>query len=152
VACFICVLLAISVARSPDDWHPGSAKGPFGQGRQLVCEGHYEQAIPLLQAYLRRFPNGRNASRARFFIAKARLGQGDLDTAAEQLNLVIQSYPESLEAHKSHYKLALIAMLKSNADQAQQAFTTIAAAANGPLTPEATALKRHLTPPPPRVP
>ncbi len=116
----------------------------FIDGRRLVTEGRYEEALPLLESYLTSAPSGRHASRARFFVAKAFLGLGELDRAAAEFETVVRDYPDSLEAHKSRYKLALLALLAGREEEARRRFAELAESPDGPLAPEARAMSDHL--------
>ena len=117
---------------------------PFGRGRNLVAQGDYAEAIQHLELYLKNQPGGKNASRASFFIAKALLGQGDLNAARIAFQRTIAVYPDSLEAHKSRYKLAMIDFWQGNRDEAIRRFTELAEAREGPDTPEAQMMLKYL--------
>lgn len=116
----------------------------FDTLRELVIAGRFEEAIPRLQMFLRKYPDSPNASRAGLFLGKAHLGRGNLAKAAEAFNATIADYPESLEAHKSRYKLGLIALLRDDREQAEQIFDELAQACDGPLAPEAMAMCVYL--------
>ena len=124
---------------------PKSAKPDF-HGRDLVVAGKYEEAIEELNDYLQESPQGRFASRASLFLGKAYLALGDLNSAQNEFERTIKKYPATLEAHKSHYKLALIAMLRGEKADARLRFAKIAKRADGPLAPEARAMESYLAP------
>jgi TolA-binding protein len=145
VVCVVAIFAAVFFATRERDWSPGGARGPFGRGRRAVTEARYTDAIPELEQYLRDYPAGRNAGRARLFLGKARLGLDELDAAREQFEAVLRDYPESLEAHKSRYKLGLVALLRGNSEEALAVFSKMADEPDGPLAPEAQAMRRYLT-------
>ena len=116
----------------------------FREGRRLVTVGHYEEALPVLERYLAEHPQGRQASRAGLFVGKAHLGLGELERAALAFEATARDYPDSLEAHKSRYKLALIALLRGERGDARARFAALAEAPDGPLAPEARAMRRML--------
>jgi len=124
---------------------PGQARGLFGRGRQCVTQGRYQQAVPLLTAYLAKHPQGRHASRARFFLGKAHLGLGDLVRARAEFQATRRDYPGSLEAHKAQYKLAMVDLWEGHRDAAVGRLGALADRPDGPLAPEAHAMRRFLT-------
>lgn len=141
------VSLATTVwlATKRGDWRPGGAAGPFGQGRQLVTDGAYADAIPLLERYLGEHPAGRNASRACLFLGKAHAGLGDLDAARRWFERGVRDFPATLEGHKCRYKLALVDLWEGRKDAATAGFAALAARPDGPLAPEAAAMHAWLT-------
>jgi TolA-binding protein len=116
----------------------------FMAARQLVTQGHYADAIGRLEKYLVRHPKAKHSSRATFFLAKAHLGANDLDQAQAAWERTIRDYPASLEAHKSKYKLALLAFLRGDPKTAYTQFKAIAESPDGPLAPEAVGFARYL--------
>lgn len=142
---FLAALLATSIgcqANAGPNVVRGSDK--FQRGRALVCQGAYAEAIPVLEQYLAESPRGKHASRARFFIAKAHLGQLHFDAARKAFQQTVQDYPGSLEAHKSRYKLAQLDFLQGRVVEALGAFEKAAHTPNGPLAPEAAAFADYL--------
>ena len=107
--------------------------------------GDYEAAIPLLREYLRKYPNGRNASRAQFFLGKAYIGLGRLSEAAIEFDATVRNYPGTLEAHKSRYKLAMIAYWQGDSIEARRRFEKLADNPDGTLAPEARAMAEYLS-------
>lgn len=108
--------------------------------RDLVCEAKYGQAIPKLKAYV-----GPHESRARLFLGKAWMGQGDYSKAKVAFESGIQDFPRTLEAHKCHYKLALICYLQGDVEVARQKFQRLAELKDGPLVAEAAAFAKRLS-------
>ncbi|MCH9671010.1 MAG: tetratricopeptide repeat protein [Gammaproteobacteria bacterium] len=117
----------------------------FAEGRRLITIGDFEGGRMKLNDYLSSSPNGAYASRAVFFHAKSHLGQGHLSSAKVAFQDVIRRFPNSPEAHKSHYKLALIHFLEGDTEAARKGFGDLVAVANGSLLPEAKAMLRYLT-------
>ena len=122
--------------------------GAFDQARELVTQARYQQAIPLLSDFRRRYPTSPDASRAGLFLGKAHLALGDFEEAKKEFQHTIQTYPQSLEAHKCRYKLALVAMLEGSPQRAVELFRKLTDKPAGPLVPEATAMVRYLETPP----
>ena len=116
----------------------------FHRGRTLVTQGKYKEAIPLLQKFIKEQPHHQNASRAGLFLGKLQMGLGDYDMAKVEFEFTIREYPTSLEAHKSRYKLAVIAMLQGDDDDAIKRFAELSEKPDGPLVPEAAAMVRFL--------
>jgi TolA-binding protein len=139
--CLVCALLiAAGGCREKDR----GEQALFLNGRALVTQGRYQQAIPVLERYLAEFSGGSYASRAGLFLGKSHLGLDDLEAAELAFQQTLRNYPQSLEAHKSRYKLALIALLRGDRDDALRRFGELADAPDGPLAPEAAAVRRHL--------
>ena len=140
------LLLILMIVSIPACAKPrgGQASREFDAARLLVTQGKYAEAIPKLQTFQQQHPNHADASRAQFFIAKAYLGMDDLVSARSAFESVIQTYPGSLEAHKSEYKLALIDLWEGRSDEAVARFRSLAEHPNGPLAPEAKAMLHYL--------
>ncbi len=116
----------------------------FKAGRQALMQGRYEPAIAKLQAYLQDNSGGRLASRASFLMAKAYLGLGKHKQSRQQFELMIREYPNSEEAHKSRYKLAMLSLLEGKQADARERFAQLTENPSGTLVPEATAMLRYL--------
>ena len=138
-------LLLLSLAGC-DDSRTGrsGADETFGEGRRLVTQGKYVEAVPLLEGYLAARPSGKHASRAQFFIGKAYIGMDQLEKAAAAFDEVVRGYPDSLEAHKARYKMALILLWQGKTDEARAQFAQLADSPDGPLAPEAEQMAAHL--------
>lgn len=121
-----------------------TANALFKEGRSLVTQGRYAHAVPTLEQYLREHPRGKHASRAGLFLGKAHLGLGQWDEAAAAFTLTIERYPQSLEAHKARYKLAVVALLRGDTADARDRFAAMARSPDGPLAPEAKAAAEFL--------
>ena len=104
-----------------------TAQGPFGEGRILVMEGRFEEAIPVLEGYLQSAIGGRNRSRACLFLGKALMGLGRYEEARKLFEESLQSYPHSLEAQKYAYKIACIDSVSGDKRSARTAFAAIVA-------------------------
>lgn len=122
----------------------GSESDLFQTGRTYVTRGWYQQAITTLDNYLADYPEGRYASRTQFFLAKAYLGLEDLEWAKAEFALTVRRFPSSLEAHKSRYKMALIALWQGNRVSALEQFQDLADQPDGPLAPEARIMAKYL--------
>jgi len=111
------------------------SSGQFESIRQLVCVGRFADAIPKLKAY-----NGQHQSRAGLFLGKAHLGLGDLAKARQAFSDTVRDFPQSLEAHKCRYKLALLSLLQGDSVSAKEEFMKMSARPDGPLVAEAAAM------------
>ena len=121
-----------------------STPSGFQSGRQLLVAGRFSEALPVLEGYLRSSPDGRDASRAAFFIGKAYLGLGRLDEAQNAFERTVQDYGKTLEGHKAGYKLAQVFLLKGNRSEALRRFQDMSDFPDGPLVAEATAFAAYL--------
>ena len=99
--------------------------------RLMVCQGKYEQAIPLLKSY-----SGAHELRASFFLAKAYLGTGETEKALRAFVDTIERFPGTDKAHKSRYKIGVIHFVDGNLKEAKQQFQKLADRSDGPLAPE----------------
>lgn len=104
--------------------------------RQLVCQSKFAEAIPKLEAY-----RGKHESRAGLFLGKAYLGLGQNDKARAAFEKTVRQFPDTLEAHKCQYKLAILTFLEGDQQAARVQFSKIS---DGPLTGEAAAFLRFL--------
>jgi TolA-binding protein len=144
-AAVIVAILHFSADEKWKEWFRGHSGDTFHEGRWLVTQGQYRQAILILSEYLDKNPKGQNASRSIFFIGKAYMGLGEMDLARQAFDDTYRDFPKSLEAHKALYKLAMIDLLEGSVDQAIQGFASLAQMPNGPLAPEAAAMYAYLT-------
>lgn len=122
----------------------GRAGTQFDNARQLVHHGKFDQAVKALDDFLTAHPNHKNASRAVFLRAKSKMGSHQTEAAQTGFNDVIKRFPNSEEARKAEFKLAMIEFLNGNVDEAKRQFAAIEKAANGPYTPEAAVWAKHL--------
>ena len=116
----------------------------FGAARALVVNGEYQRAIASLTDFARQHPNSKHASRAGLFLFKANLALGNIPAARQWCEWTIERFPQSLEAHKCAYKLAMISMLEGEDEDALRQFGVLANRPCGPLAAEATAMVRFL--------
>lgn len=116
----------------------------FHNARGELMRGAYARAASEFERFLERFPDHALASRASFLLAKCHLGLNNYNVATRQFEATIREFPESEEAHKSRYKLGVIAMLSNFREAALQHFRPLVEQPDGVLAPEATALVRFL--------
>lgn len=121
----------------------GKASIRFDQARSLVHRGKFEEAIKLFDAFLVTHPKHKLASRAVFLQAKSELGRHRTEAAQAGFKNVIHQFPNSEEAKKAEFKLAMIEFLNGNHGIAETRFQAITKAANGPYTPEAAAWEEY---------
>ena len=135
--CFICGASGCDRAnkrRSPE----------FEAIRSLVTSGKYTEAKPKLEVFLKEKPEHPDASRAGLFLGKVNLALGDMDAAKKAFEMTATKYSGSLEDHKSRYKLAVIAMLEGNKEDAILRFGALADKPDGPLAAESMAMRKYL--------
>ncbi|MEZ6138531.1 MAG: tetratricopeptide repeat protein [Pirellulaceae bacterium] len=116
----------------------------FEAARSLVINGKFAEATQRLTQFIKDHPEHHLAPRATFLLGKSALGSGDLEAAETWFSKTTERFPDSEEAHKAKFKLALVSLLRQNEDDARARFEALAADADGPYTPEATALARFL--------
>lgn len=98
-------------------------------------------------AYIEAHPDGQQVSRAGLFLGKVNLAQGEFDEARRWWQWTVDNHGDTLEGHKSRYKLAVLAMIEGDADAAREQFAQIASNPDGPLAPEAAAMQKFLESP-----
>ena len=106
-------------------------KDSFEPIRLMVCQGKYQQAIPLLQKY-----QGKHASRASFFLGKAYLGMGDTQKALAAFEATAKRFSNTDEGHKSRYKIGMIHYVNGDLENAKRQFDELAKHPDGPLAAE----------------
>lgn len=116
----------------------------FRQARERLMHGEFAQAKTEMAEFRANYPTHPFASRAAFLQAKAELGLGNLHQAEQDFQATINQYPNTEEAHKSRYKLAMIALLRGDRQKAAEGFQQIADRKSGTLVPEAVAMLRML--------
>ncbi|MCR9145435.1 MAG: outer membrane protein assembly factor BamD [bacterium] len=116
----------------------------FRRGRQLIIEGDYVRARKSLENYLAQHPNGKFASRAIFFIAKAEVGLGNFAAARSAFQRVLAQHPATNEAHKARYKMAMLDLFEGRREAALRKFRKLAKYPDGTLAPEARAMVHYL--------
>lgn len=138
----VCVIAVAGI--NCDIVAPKQGNKLFHEGRGLVVTGQYSAAIPVLSKYMHLHPSGKHASRAGLFLGKAYLALGHTTKAAEIWALTAKNHPATLEGHKCRYKLALLLMLNGDREKAAEAFGRLADSPDGPLAPEAEAMRTFL--------
>lgn len=138
------VLVAVFVGLTSCQPQRGGADEQFRGARLLVVQGKYQEATAALEKFLEQKPADKNASRAGLFLFKAYLAQGQFADATKWCDWTIRNHPDSPEAHKCRYKLAVLAMIQGRQDDAKKRFAEIAAKPDGPLAAEAGAMRDFL--------
>jgi TolA-binding protein len=122
----------------------GKVAREFDVARKLMTSGKFDSAATKLEEFLENHPTHELAGRATFLLAKSHLGRSRFDESKKWFNRTIQRFPESEEAHKAKFKLAVIELLSGNLADAEQQFETLATQSEGPYVPEAQAFSRFL--------
>lgn len=122
----------------------GDGYTQFHQAREKLMHGEFAKAKSEMAEFQANYPTHPFSSRAAFLQAKAELGLGNLDLAEQEFLATINQYPNTEEAHKSRYKLAMIALLRGDRQEAGEGFQQIVDSKSGILVPEAVAMLRML--------
>ena len=109
------VLLCASGCRPPQK-KAGTSEiaNQFNEARDLVHNSEFAEAERALSQFLSEHPSHKLASRARFLMAKTYMGLNDLPNATLGFEATIRDYPDSEEAHKSKFKLAMLSVLQED--------------------------------------
>jgi TolA-binding protein len=116
----------------------------FHEGRAALMQAKFPRAIEQLSEHLEKHPEGDLAGRATFLIGKAHLGLGDWAAAETWFEKTMQKFPNTEEAHKAQYKIAVVKLLQGETAEAKKRFAELAEHPNGSYTPEAVAMTRYL--------
>lgn len=115
----------------------------FHTARAALHDGEFKLAESGFLVFLAEEPDHELASRASFLLAKAYLGQKRWKDARVQFQRTIEAFPQSLEASKSRYKLAILDLLQDNRPEAITRLQSLATE-SGPYRPEAVAMLEWL--------
>jgi soluble lytic murein transglycosylase-like protein len=85
--------------------------------------GHIKEAVAQLGVYLKRYPQGKYAQRARWFRAMAALRSGDMGTARSRLTEVAQLHPK--QATGATYWLGRLADLAGDKKEATDRYNSV---------------------------
>ncbi len=85
----------------------------------LVRDKKYEEAITAYRAFLAKYPNGRLAVNAHYWLGQVLFVTGELDKAAVEFNLVAEKYPDSSKTPDALLKLGEIAVRRGDKTKAQ---------------------------------
>lgn len=116
----------------------------FEQAREAVIRGEFVSAARQLESFVEQHHDHPLAGRATFLLAKSYLGQGELALSQRWFERTRDRFPQTEEAHKAKFKLAMIELLRDEPRRAFEQFRQLAQAADGPYTPEAAAWSRFL--------
>lgn len=140
----VLIPVVLAAALSCGQNAPGAVGRNSFPGRDLVSAGRYEEAVTVLARSFADEPDAAHASRVGLFLGKAHLALGHVGEARDAFQATIRRYPDSLEAHKSRYKLALIDLIEGDEPGALESFRAMSERPDGPLAAEATAMTRYL--------
>ena len=76
--------------------YPGAL---FAIGTELTVANRFDEAIDVLQQFLRALPNHVNAVPARELLGRAYAGKGDLPAAREELRVLVRQAPGYVMGH-----------------------------------------------------
>ncbi len=91
----------------------------------LVREKKYAQAVTAYESFLAKYPTGKYAVNAHYWLGQVHFVQGQLDDAGRQFKLVIDQYPQSSKAPDAMLKLAIILQQQNKPAAAKKLFNTI---------------------------
>ncbi len=97
----------------------GDAKA-YEQAFALLKEGHYDEAIAAFQAYLGRFPDGRYAANAQYWLGEAYYVKRDFTRAIQEFSQVLARFPESPKVPDAMLKLGFSYYELKDWDQARK--------------------------------
>jgi TolA-binding protein len=114
------VSLLIAACRQP-------ATEEFHNARKRYLEGNYASAIMAMDGFGQANPGHKFLSRALLIKGKAAMGLRDWGAAQAAFEGLTRAYPGSLQADKARYKLAMLAELRGELQQARADYVRIAA-------------------------
>lgn len=106
---------------SPGVAQPGEADA-YRASYALVERRQFDQAIPAFQQFLQRYPDGRHAANAHYWLGELYLVKEppDLEASRQSFALLLSQYPDNSKAPDALYKLGKVQFLKGNREKARE--------------------------------
>lgn len=95
VAAPAAAVTATPAATPPAQPDPQLERKHYEKAFTLLREGHYDQAVAALQAFLETFPNGRFADNAQYWLGEASYVQRRFADALVEFEKVVNNFPDS---------------------------------------------------------
>ena len=140
----LCVTFVAGCGRAPVK---GAVGKEFDTARSQILRSNFQEAVVKMESFYDDHRDHELASRASFLIAKAHMGLNDFAESKRWFETTISRYPNSEEAHKSKFKLAMLAVMQEEDAQAIQLLEMIRDTSPGPYAPEVRAWLNHLEQP-----
>jgi outer membrane protein assembly factor BamD (BamD/ComL family) len=99
--------------------YPGAAdfeEAVYQKGRLLFLQEEYQNAIQVLQGFIRDHPKSAFVSSAWFWVGESMYELGMLDDAQGVYQKILNDYPTSVKVEAAQYKLSLIQMRKKEVE------------------------------------
>lgn len=104
-------------------------KAPVGEREEyrhayglLMTERRIPEAIDALQSFLAKYPQGRYADNAQFWLGEAHYAHNDLDGAMTEFQQLVETYTDSPKVPDAVYKVGHIHRVKGENDKAKMVF------------------------------
>ena len=106
---------------SPGVEQPGEADA-YRASYALVERRQFDQAIPAFKQFLQRYPDGKYAANAHYWLGELYLVKEppDLESSRQSFALLLSQYPDNSKAPDALYKLGKVQFLKGNREKARQ--------------------------------
>jgi tol-pal system protein YbgF len=100
---------------------PGEASA-YNAAYALVQGRQFDKAIPAFQQFLQRFPGGRYAANAHYWLGELYLVKEppDLEASRQSFVLLLAEYPDNSKAPDALYKLGKVQFMKGNREKARE--------------------------------
>ena len=85
----------------------------YQKGRLLFLQEQYQQAIEILNTFIKNYGNHELVSNAYYWIGECLYALGQFDDSAMMFKIVLENYPNSIKSEACIYKLRLIEHKKS---------------------------------------
>ncbi len=92
---------------------------------KLVKSNHFEKALPLMQAFIKDFPQSHYAANAHYWIGEILVFQGNQEEAKKEFIILINQFPKSTKIADARLKLANIYIKQGLIEQARKELATI---------------------------
>ena len=99
--------------------YPGAAdfeEAVYQKGRLLFLQEEYQNAIQVLQGFIKDHPKSNFVSSAWFWVGESLYGLGMLEDAQGVYQKILNDYPTSVKVEAAQYKLSLIQMRKKEVE------------------------------------
>jgi len=103
----------------------GAEKQEYQQAYNELRNGHTNQSIEQFNAYLSKYPAGRYANNAQYWLGEAYRVNQDNDAARKAFNDVIEKYPDGAKVPDALLKLGYIEIDQNNMAKAREYLTRV---------------------------
>ncbi len=109
----------------------GDERGAYDAAFRMLQEGRYPAAIAAFKEYLERYPDGRLADNAQYWLGEAYYVTRDYRTALVEFRVVLDRHPQSQKVPDALLKIGYVHYELQEWDEARRVLTDVAGRAAG---------------------